>query len=518
VQLVTAALLIVAAAGPPAAVPPPPSPAAVAAPAPSPAPYCSGEYADELLALSPAARARDDRGAPYTYCVRSTATYECPSYGSDGTLRTTRRKVTSHGTAFGLRPEGGGTLLVTNDHVSEWTAVTDEERAVEGVPAGCRRVASAVRIVDDESDAYERDDVPLARVVSDPELDVSVLRSKTPLETIPWRLGRSAALRERNAVDVRGFPLGALRAHNVGKVISTGRHDEDNGWSHEDFVVDALLSPGNSGSPVLAVSCATGELELVGVYHARYTRANALHTVVGVDQLRELLATLKRSAREPRVDVGDYARAIARGRLLYDARAAGQTVLPFGPVVAAVRARDDGALLFQLLSRDYPVQEHAAVVLEDLPTDGPGFGDLGRIWAGNRQGLAEVTRAAKSGGGAELWQRVLEALRRDALLALDYRDQARAGTGSRELFQESRKLERALRQATAAHKDLAQSALEAGEQLCPRFGEAELTLRDLLVAPARGAAGDAPARGADVASRLPLSAAPPGAASRSERR
>ena len=34
---------------------------------------------------------------------------------------------------------------------------------------------------------------------------------------------------------------------------------------HVDFVVDALLSEGNSGSPVLAVSCKSRLMELVGV-------------------------------------------------------------------------------------------------------------------------------------------------------------------------------------------------------------------------------------------------------------
>jgi hypothetical protein len=46
-------------------------------------------------------------------------------------------------------------------HVAEWPAVTDEEHAVEDVPAGCTRVATNPSVVDDEADAYERDDVPL---------------------------------------------------------------------------------------------------------------------------------------------------------------------------------------------------------------------------------------------------------------------------------------------------------------------------------------------------------------------
>ena len=129
-------------------------------------PYCSGEYADDLASLSPKAREFDQQQRPYTYCIRSTAVYECPSYAPDGSLRRTRRKVAAHGTAFGYRQQGGETFLVTNDHVAEWPAVTSEEHPVDDVPAGCKRVSDALKIVENESDAYERDDVPLARVVT----------------------------------------------------------------------------------------------------------------------------------------------------------------------------------------------------------------------------------------------------------------------------------------------------------------------------------------------------------------
>ncbi|HTP29349.1 MAG TPA: serine protease, partial [Anaeromyxobacteraceae bacterium] len=256
-------------------------------------PYCSGEYADELAALSQRARDFDQQQPPYTYCVRTSAVYECPTYAPDGTLHRTRRKVVAHGTAFGFRRRGVDTLLVTNEHVAEWPAVTDDDHQVPDVPGGCRRVSDSLKIVENERDAYERDDVPLARVIADPQLDIAVLRAKVPLPIMPWKIGKSSLLRERNVVAVRGFPLGVLRANNVGKVVSAYDRDQDRDWDHDDFVVDALLSPGNSGSPVFAISCRTGEFELVGVYHAGYTAGSALNLVVGVDQLRDLFATLK---------------------------------------------------------------------------------------------------------------------------------------------------------------------------------------------------------------------------------
>ena len=48
---------------------------------------------------------------------------------------------------------------------------------------------------------------------------------------------------------------------------------------------------------MFAVSCKTGEFELVGIFHARYAGASALNVVVAIDQVRELMTTLKRSPR-----------------------------------------------------------------------------------------------------------------------------------------------------------------------------------------------------------------------------
>ena len=451
--------------------------------APPTGPYCSGEYADDLAALSAKAREFEQQQRPYTYCVRSMAVYECPSYAPDGSLRRTRQKVSAHGTAFGYRQQAGDTLLVTNDHVAEWPAVTSEEHPVEEVPSGCKRVSDALRIVENESDAYERDDIPLARVVADPALDVAVLKAKGSLPVVPWKLGRSAALRERNAVDVRGFPLGALRANNVGKVVSAYDHDEEKDWDHDDFVVDALLSAGNSGSPVFAVSCRTGEFELVGVYHAGYVKSAALNVVVGVDQLRDLLTTLKRTRPAARTDPAAAVDPSERAALLAGARSTDEPFFAFGSLVAAVRARADGALLFELMGKDFPIHSGPVLVLEDLPAADGTFGQLGRVWAGNRQGLRLVDHAALDAEGQALAAKILDALRRDALLAARHRTAARHGMGTRERFQQVVRLERSLRRSAGSRQDLAQASADLAERLCPGTVDATGTLADALAPP-----------------------------------
>src|SRR5690348_10352611 len=106
--------------------------------------YCLKDYAEDLSALSPKARDAEARSASYSFAVRTTATYECVSYGPDGNLKKIRETATAHGTAFGYRRDGDDTLLLTNDHVAEWPAVTDAEHVVDGVAAGCKRVADSL--------------------------------------------------------------------------------------------------------------------------------------------------------------------------------------------------------------------------------------------------------------------------------------------------------------------------------------------------------------------------------------
>ncbi|HEY7953836.1 MAG TPA: S1C family serine protease [Polyangia bacterium] len=456
---------------------------AFAAPPEPSAPRCSGEYADDLQVLAP--HALEYERQPYSYSVRNTASYECLSYGEGGTVRRTRKRAVMHGTAFGYRtlPATHETLLLTNEHIAEWPAVTDADHPVDGVPSGCKKLSDTLRIVDGEDDSYERDDVPLTRVVADPQLDVAVLKAHTLLHVLPWHIGRSAALKERNVVEVRGFPLGAFQATNVGKVVSALDHDNYHEWDHDDFVIDALLSSGNAGSPVLAVSCRTGEFELVGIYHAGYSEGSALNVVVGIDQLRDLMTTLKRSPHTHDGAVTLDARERAR---LADAHSPDAPYFPFGPLTAAVRVREGGALLFELMSRDFPLKTHPILVLEDLPprSGDTSFGTLGRVWLGSAAGLKPYARADLDAEAQAQVVHLLDLLRRDAIATFRYRAAAAGAGSSRERFDQMKRLERALRRTSAQRHDPAQSAVELADRLAPRTGDPSVSLADLFAPPA----------------------------------
>lgn len=440
-------------------------------------PFCSGEYADSLLVLAPQARQMEQE--PYSYCIRNTAVYECLSYAGDGNVRRSRKVAVSHGTGFGFRQDKSSTYLLTNYHVAEFPLVTDEGHPVGGIPNGCKKVSDSVRIVDNESDSYDRDDITLTRVVGDPQLDASILKAKdTALKILPWKLGKSAALRERNVVEVRGFPLGVFQATSDGKVISAYDHDTDKDWDHDDFVIDALLSHGNSGSPVLAVSCKTGEFELVGVYHAGYTGANALNVVVGIDNLRNLMTTLKRKPR-PHADGPLALDPAARARLMRDSPSVLESFFPFGPLAALVLQRGDGTLIFALFPRNFPLHTEPIAVFEDRPKIGE-FGDLGRIWFGAPQGLKEYQRSDFDAETLGQVNRVLDGLRHVSIAALDYRAAVGEASGSREQFERMSRLERELARAAETRGDLAQITVDLADHFGPRGTDAVGTLAAVL--------------------------------------
>jgi serine protease Do len=419
---------------------------------------CTGAYARDLTLVAPAARLEEAR-TRYTFCVRSSAVYDCLYYGRGGRVRHRRETVTAHGTAFAFRKHGKQTYLMTNEHITEWPFVTTKEERVDGVPSGCRRVSQTVSIVDREDDAYTKDDVVLQRVVSDAALDISILKAPLSVKTIPFNLGQSAALEAGAAVQVRGFPLGAFQALSVGKVINPREHDTEDQWDHYDLVIDAQLSSGNSGSPVLAVSCKSRRFELVGVYHAVYREGQSLNVAVWVDELRELMATLK-----PRRKKGRQLSAADRQLLLSRLRAStAPTMIPFGGHVLWIRPTKD-RLLYNVFSKAFPLQDRRVAVLEDLPST--GFGRLGRVWFGDESGgLWERQFASLTPDDQHRMTQLAIAIRQHMLLVLELRSKESEVKGSRMAYDRVQQLRRRIARTRTRHKHQARWLVETAVRL-----------------------------------------------------
>lgn len=422
------------------------------APPPAPPPLCSGDYADAL----PAEKANaimDAAKDPFVFAIRNTATYEHVYYGHDGKLRRAYLRSVVHGTGFAYRSAGGETLIVTNEHVASQPDVTEDDHPVEGVPRGSKKVREQLKVVRDENDDYEPGHVPLVKVLADPQADIAVLKAKKPMGVMPFRIGRSAALRPGNLVQVRGFPLGAFAALNTGKVLNPMTVDSERGWNHTDFVVDALLNSGNSGSPVFAISCRTAEPELVGIYHAGYTDAAALNAVVAIDQLRDELDTLRVPKREP-AGLHSEITAQDRDRLVQTlfSDPTHTMIFPFAGRAVSVMLADPQTLRFAVLDDDYPLSVRESMALIDRNHN--GFGTLDAVAVPVDGLINEAPASALEGEVREHFDRLYDSLWRQVLGVVDYRARLAKGRGSADAFAEAQAARQRLRKRSSEQKEI----------------------------------------------------------------
>ena len=418
---------------------------------PAPPLLCDGDYADAVPAAT-AAQILDGAKEQFVFALRNVATYEHVYYGRDGKLRRSYVRSVVHGTGFAYRVKDGETLLVTNEHVASRPEVTDEEHPVEGVPTGSKKVREQLKIVRDEDDDYEPGHVTLAKVLSDPAADIAIVKARKLLPFMPFRIGRASVLRPNNLVQVRGFPLGAFAAVSNGKVVNPYTQDTEHGWSHSDFVIDALLSAGNSGSPVFAVSCRTSQPELVGVFHAGYSDAAALNVVVAIDQLREELETLKVPRREGGLHLEMTAQD--RDRVVKElfADKARTLTFPFGGRAAVAQLVDPTMLRIDVLDDEFPLVAREALSLVDRGQN--GFGTLDTIIVRLDGSPVEVSAWSLEAEIRDHFEKLYDSLWHQLVGVLEYRARVERGRQNADAFAQAQEARGRLRKRTAEQKEL----------------------------------------------------------------
>lgn len=459
------------------------APAAAGQPGASEGPDSQGRYyADTFLPLREDVRTFEREPMNrYTYCIRNVATYECPSYANDGSLRRRQHKTIAHGTGFAYQVDGEETRLLTNEHVISWPFVTDPEHPLEDIPLGCKLLRQELHIVDNEDDEYDADDIPLSRVIDDRALDAAVVRAKSKLRVLPYRIGRSSALSTGDVVIVRGFPLGVFAAYNTGKIINTLDEDRFKQWDHTDFIVDAQLSSGNSGSPVLALNRKTGEYELVGMFHASYTRASSLNAVIAIEQLRELMFELKRSARSEAALAGEPQLSESEQRERLFAALSDPDFVPYVSLGSLyVRIRPIGPqLLFEIFSKRFPMDDHRLALILDAPAEG-SIGKLQQVWVGNERGYRAYGLANLDAESAGAAKRLLLRLYALTNSTLTYRDLRSRAPDSRDAVQKRAAHQRMLSRAAAQDAEVAQQILELAQDKSPAADETALPLAAVM--------------------------------------
>ena len=209
---------------------------------------CGEAYADAQIAMSDKVRELENH-ASYARLVQTEVQYETPYYGSDGRIQQRRSKGAFFGTAFAYMRRGDEVFFLSNAHVVSSPPVTSTDTRVDGVPPGSRKVQEESWIVERDGDGVVKI-MKLTRVAVDLATDSAVLRARWPqkaqkptdptIEVMPYKIGRSADLHVGNFVYVRGYPLGAFQAVNVGRVTNPFDDDREGHWNHSDFIVDAL--------------------------------------------------------------------------------------------------------------------------------------------------------------------------------------------------------------------------------------------------------------------------------------
>ncbi|MCX7957454.1 MAG: serine protease [Deltaproteobacteria bacterium] len=265
---------------------------------------CSGRYSDNPDVLKrEILEFEKSRKSNYSVCIRNTTTYEQIFYSEDGRVNKRLIKYVIHGTAFPFEKQGERVYFLTNEHVANQPLVTTENNRLEGVPFGAKKVNEVIKIVQNENDTFEKNFIELKITAIAPELDAAILEGKVNIEPIPYKTGSSSELRTGNIVMIKGFPLGIFNASNTGKVININVEDNDGDWHHTDFIVDAQLNTGQSGSPVFAINCESGEYELVGLYHAFYSEGKGLNLVVGIDEILDFIRDKKSIIPNPQKEL-----------------------------------------------------------------------------------------------------------------------------------------------------------------------------------------------------------------------
>jgi len=339
---------------------------------------CSGRYADNPEVLKrEILEFEKSRKSSYSVCIRNTTTYEQIFYSEDGKINKRFIKYVIHGTAFPFEKKGDIVYFLTNEHVANQPLVTNENNRLEGVPFGAKKVSEVIKIVQNENDTFEKNFVELKITAIAPELDAAILEGKVNIEPIPYKTGSSSELKTGNVVMIKGFPLGIFNASNTGKVINVNIEDNDGDWHHTDFIVDAQLNTGQSGSPVFAINCETKEYELVGLYHAFYSEGKGLNLVVGIDEILDFIKTKKSVIPNPQKEL-PFLNTQEQFRIisyLLDNR--NLKLFQFGDNFFGVTLSKDRTITIELYTDRFPTYTVPAFAIVDRHLK--GYGDVDEI-------------------------------------------------------------------------------------------------------------------------------------------
>ena len=349
---------------------------------------CTGRYSDTFDVLKNEIKEFEkSQNSSYSVCIRNTTTYEQIYYSDDGKINKRLIKYVIHGTAFPIEKRGEIVYFLTNEHVANQPLVTSENNRLEGVPFGAKKIKEVIKIVQNENDQFEKNFIELKVSAIAPELDAAILEGKVKLEPIPYKIGSSSDLKTGNVVMIKGFPLGIFNASNTGKVINVNVEDNDGEWRHIDFIIDAQLNTGQSGSPVFAVNCSTGEYELVGLYHAFYSEGKGLNLAVGIDDLLDFIKG-KKSIIPSQKEVSFLSNSEQFRIISYLLDPKNLKLFQYGDSIFSVNLSKDRTITIEFFTDRFPTYAIPSFAIVDKHIK--GYGDVDEIVVYHSQNQKET--------------------------------------------------------------------------------------------------------------------------------
>jgi len=153
-------------------------------------------------------------------------------------------------------------------------------------------------LVDNAYDRDISDDIPIELFKTNEEKDMAYFSTRDlDVESKMWKYGDSDRLEIGDFVYAITYPASTLRYVTQGIVGSLQNLEDGSGYliDDSDFIIDATVSPGGSGGPVLAINSITGDLELVGIFHKYFDVANDMNSIIPINKIKKDLEDMLKS-------------------------------------------------------------------------------------------------------------------------------------------------------------------------------------------------------------------------------
>ena len=237
------------------------------------------------------------------YIIRNVAKYEA-KIDIDGKERRHRGYGGSYGTAMAYKQENGRTYLVTNEHV------VSNPKSEVGPLGNYKNMGERIEILDSKEaseDKFKKDDILTRVEAKSKSKDIAVISTDKLITYYTGEVGDSSTVKNGDKILIVGFPLAVTKVHSNGEITSADFVDEYEPfeWNYNGFLLNAPISPGNSGSPVFKINSeikGKNNYSWIGQIHATFTGGQLMNLGIDINDYKGLLENLKEEVNDSKLD------------------------------------------------------------------------------------------------------------------------------------------------------------------------------------------------------------------------